>query len=211
MRKIDTTALIEDGAVLGQGVEIGPYAIIGAGCRIGDGSRIGAFTICEGRVVIGIRCSIGHHAVLGTPPQDVSYQGEESGIEIGDETIIREFVTIHRSTGLKKWTRIGKKCFIMAYGHIAHNCLIGDEVTLANGSTLAGYVTVEDQATLSGLVGVHQFVRIGRLAMIGGLSKVIKDVPPYTLADGHPVKLYGLNKVGMQRRGVSQKDREVIK
>lgn len=208
---IHPTACIEKGALLDAGVEVGPYSIVGGGARIGEGTRIGAFSVIEGRVSIGRNCTIGHHVVLGAPPQDVAYRGEDSEVVIGDNTVLREFVTIHRATGEGKSTRVGNNCFIMAYCHIAHNCEIGDEVTMANGAALAGYVTVGPQAVLSGYVGVHQFVRIGRLAMVGGLSKVVMDVPPFLLVDGHPAQIFGLNVVGLRRRGFSAKERELIK
>lgn len=208
---IDPTARIARSAIIGEGVEIGPYAIVGEGVRIGDHVRIGPFVVLESRVEIGPHCIIGPHAVIGAPPQDFSYRGEDSAVIIGERTTIREFVTIHRATGEGKVTQIGKECLIMAYCHIAHNCLVGNGVVMANGAMLCGYVTVEDWATLSGLSGIHQFVRIGRLCMIGGMSKVVMDVPPYTLADGHPARIYGLNKVGMKRRGFSVETRETIK
>lgn len=207
---IDRTALIDPEAQIGKDVEIGPYVVIRGKVTIGDGTRIGPFAVLEGRVEVGPFCVIGHHAVIGTPPQDVAFRGEESGVVIGEGTVLREFVTVHRATGEGKVTHIGRSCFIMAYCHIAHNCFVGDEVTMANGASLAGYVTVEDWATLSGFVGVHQFVRIGKLAMVGGLSKVVMDIPPYALADGHPARIFGLNRVGMRRRGIPPKKRESI-
>ncbi len=208
---IDPRAIIEDGARLGRGVEIGPYAIIGKHAVIGDSVRIGAFTVLEGRTTLAKGVTIGHHAVLGTPPQDVAYRDEKTSVEIGEDTVVREFATIHRATGEGCSTRIGKSCFLMAYCHIAHNCRVGNAVTMANGASLSGYVVVEDMATLSGLVGVHQFVRIGRMAMVGGLSKVVKDIPPFSLADGHTARLYGLNLVGMKRRKMTKEEREEIK
>ena len=209
--KIDPRAIIEEGAVLAENIEIGPYTIIGKNVTVHDYTRIGAGVILEGNVHIGSKCIIGHHAVIGTPPQDLSYRGEESGVWIGDETVIREFSTVHRATGLGNETRIGKKCFIMSYCHIAHNCWIGDEVTMANNASLAGYVDIDDWATLSGFVGVHQFVRIGKLVMVGGLSKVVMDIPPFCLADGHPTHLFGQNVVGMKRRGYGKEERDQIK
>ncbi len=208
---IDPTARVSGEAILAEGVEIGPYAIVGKGVKIGAYTRIGPFAVLEGRVDIGPHCVIGPHAVIGAPPQDLSYRGEETSVVIGERTTIREFVTVHRATGEGKVTRIGRECFIMAYCHIAHNCSVGDGVVMANGAMLCGHVTIEDWATLSGLLGVHQFVRLGRLCMIGGMAKVTMDIPPYTLADGHPARLYGLNRVGMKRRGFSPEKREAIK
>ncbi len=209
---VDPTARVDTRAQLGEDVEVGPYAIIGEHVKIGEGTKIGAFVVLEGRLEIGPSCFIGHHSVIGAPPQDLAFRGEASKVVVGEGTVIREFVTIHRATGEGKVTHIGKACFIMAYCHIAHNCFVGDGVTMANGASLAGYVKVEDWAVLSGFVGVHQFVRIGRLAMIGGLSKVVMDIPPYTLADGHPARVFGLNRVGMRRRGISpQKQGEIAR
>lgn len=208
---IHPTACVEKGAVLDRNVEVGPYSIIGKKAEIAEGAKIGAFSVIEGRVKIGKNCNIGHHVVLGAPPQDVAYRGEDTEVVIGDHTILREFVTVHRATGEGNSTRIGNNCFIMAYCHIAHNCELGDEVTMANGAALAGYVKIGSQAVLSGYVGVHQFVHIGRLAMVGGLSKVVMDVPPFLLVDGHPARIFGLNVVGLRRRGFSLAERELIK
>jgi len=208
---IDPRAVIEDGARIGREVEIGPFTVIGKHTVIGDYVRIGACAVVEGRTVLAEGVSVGSHAVLGTPPQDVAYQGEKTSVEIGEGTIIREYVTIHRATGEGCSTRVGKSCFLMAYCHVAHNCRVGNEVTMANGASLSGYVRVGDRATISGLVGVHQFVNIGRMAMVGGLSKVVKDIPPFSLADGHPARLYGLNLVGMKRRGMNREERDEVK
>ncbi|HOQ51643.1 MAG TPA: acyl-ACP--UDP-N-acetylglucosamine O-acyltransferase [Candidatus Atribacteria bacterium] len=210
MKKIDSTARIGKEVALEEGVEIGPYSILKGEIKVGAHTKIGAFTVIEGNVEIGSHCNIGHHVVIGTPPQDLSYQGEKTQVIIGERTTLREFVTVHRATGEGKATSIGDDCFIMAYCHIAHNCYLGNGITMANNSTLAGYVEIEDLATLSGWVGVHQFVRLGKLVMIGGLSKVVMDIPPYTLADGHPARIFGLNMVGMKRRGIEGKKREEI-
>ncbi|HXL01652.1 MAG TPA: acyl-ACP--UDP-N-acetylglucosamine O-acyltransferase [Candidatus Atribacteria bacterium] len=210
MKKIDPTAKIEKEVEIGEEVEIGPYSILQGEIKVGAHTKIGAFTVMEGKVKVGPYCNIGHHVVIGTPPQDLSYRGEETQVVIGDRTTLREFVTVHRATGEGKITSIGDDCLIMAYCHIAHNCRLGNGITMANSSALAGYVEVEDLATLSGWVGVHQFVRLGKLVMIGGLSKVVMDIPPYTLADGHPARIFGLNVVGMKRRGIEKDKREEI-
>lgn len=209
--EISPAAFVQKGAQLGKGVKIGPGTCIGEKVQIGDGTEVGAFSIIEGKVSIGSNCFIGHHVVIGTPPQDVSYQGEETEVIIGDDTILREFTTVHRATGEGQKTLVGPGCFIMAYAHVAHNCQIGKEVTMANGANLAGYVKIENWAVLSGMVGVHQFVRVGKLAMVGGLSKVVQDIPPYLMADGHPARLYGLNLVGMKRRGIEREARVEIR
>jgi len=210
VNKIDSTAKIGKEVELGEGIEIGPYSILQGKIKVGDYTKVGAFAVMEGRVKVGSYCNIGHHVVIGTPPQDLSYRGEETQVIIGDRTTLREFVTVHRATGEGKVTSIGDDCFIMAFCHIAHNCHLGNGITMANNSALTGHVEVEDFATLSGWVGVHQFVRLGKLVMIGGLSKVVMDIPPYTLADGHPARLFGLNVVGMKRRGIEKEKREQI-
>jgi UDP-N-acetylglucosamine acyltransferase len=138
-------------------------------------------------------------SVLGGSPQDVKYRGEPTAVEIGDGTVIREYTTINRATTQSFRTTVGKNCFIMSYVHLGHDCHVGDGVVLVNGVQLAGHVTVEDRAIISGLTAVHQFVRIGRFSFIGGCSRVAQDVPPYTRAVGNPIKLYGLNSVGLRR------------
>lgn len=202
--KIDPTAIVAPGAVLGEDVSIGPYAVIGKDVRIGSRTRIGSHAVIEGWTEIGEGCQISPHALIGTPPQDLKYKGEKTFIQIGEGTIIREFATIHRATtGFSGRTVLGKNNFIMAYAHVAHDCLLGDHVILANLATLAGHVEIEDYAIIGGLSAVHQFVRVGRYAMVGGCSGVLKDIPPYVKAQGNLAKLYGLNTVGLRRHGFS--------
>lgn len=208
--RIHPTALVSAKAEMGEGVEIGPYCTIGDNVEIGDGTKIGPGVSIQGWVKIGKRCRIYQGTVIGTEPQDIHHKGERSFVRIGDDNIIREYVTIHRGTSPDSTTEIGNGNFLMAYCHIAHNCQIGNRVIIANMGTLAGYVKVEDSAVIGGLTGIHQFVRVGTLAMIGGCSKVIKDIPPYTLADGHPASLWGLNVVGLRRAGFSETTREYL-
>jgi len=208
---IHPTAIVDSGAQLEEGVEIGPYSIIGKNVRIGKRTKIGSGVLIEGWTTIGEDCVISKGAAIGGPPQDLHYKGVRSFIKIGDRNLIREYVTIHRGTKEESTTRIGNDCFIMAYSHIAHNCTIEDGVIMANLGTLAGYVTVEKKVVIGGLSAAHQYVRIGAYSIIGGCSKVVKDVPPYTKVDGHPATLWGLNTIGLRRGGFSPKTRELLK
>jgi UDP-N-acetylglucosamine acyltransferase len=200
---IHRTALIEPTAELGPDVAVGPYAIIGPRVTVGDHTQIAAHAVLERNTRVGRGVKIGYGTVIGNDPQDLKYKGEETWVQIGDGTIIREYCTINRGTTATGKTSVGQRCFIMTYVHIAHDCAIGSDVILANGIQMAGHVTVEDRAIISGLVPIHQFVRIGTYAFVGGGSRVNQDVPPYTKAVGNPVHLYGLNSVGLQRAGFS--------
>jgi len=211
IRKSHETAVIHSGARIGKDVEVGPYAVIGENVLIGDGTKIGAHVVIDGWTSIGKNCVIFPGASIGSEPQDLKFRGEKSYVFIGDNTKIREFVTINRATGEGEETRIGSHCLLQAYTHVAHNCVLGNHVIMSNAATLAGHVTVEDRANISGLTGVHQFVKIGRNAMVGGASKVVQDVPPFVIADGHPAKVVGLNNVGMARAGISETARRSLK
>jgi len=208
---IHPTAIVSPHAELEDGVEVGPYSIIGDNVQIGEGTKIGPHVSIEGWTKIGKRCRILQGAVIGTPAQDVHYKGERSFVEIGDDNLIREYVTIHRATGEESKTYIGNNNFLMAYSHIAHNCWIGNRVVIANMGTLAGHVRVEDRAIIGGLSAVHQYVRIGKYAMIGGCSKVVKDIIPFSIADGHPASLWGLNIVGLRRANFPLSTRNILK
>lgn len=199
--RIHPSALIDASAELGADVEIGPWAIVGPRCVVGDGSTIAARATLERHVRLGQRVHVGIGAVLGGDPQDLKYRGEETWVDIGDETSIREYATINRGTAHSITTSVGKNCFLMSYVHLAHDCHVGDHVIISNGTQLAGHVTVEDRATISGLCAVHQFARIGRYSFTGGCSRVAQDVPPFVRAVGNPIKLFGLNSVGLQRAG----------
>jgi UDP-N-acetylglucosamine acyltransferase len=201
--KVHPTAIVSPDAQLGADVEIGPFAIVGPQVVIGPRSRIAARAILEQNVRLGEECRVGTGSILGGAPQDLKYAGEETWVEVGDGTIIREYCTINRGTTQSRRTSLGKGCLVMTYVHIAHDCHIGDRVILANGVQLAGHVTIDTCATVSGLTPVHQFVKIGAYAFVGGMSRVTKDVPPYTKAVGSPMKLYGLNAIGLQRHGFS--------
>lgn len=202
--KIHPTAIVERGAKLADDVQVGPYAFIGENVEIKKGTTIFSHAVIEGRTTIGQDCKIFSGAVIGSIPQDLKYKGKNSFLIIGDENIIREYVTINPGTEEGSSTSIGNGNLFMAYSHVAHDCKIGDSNIIANVGTLAGYVTIEDRVTLGGLAAVHQFVRLGRLSIIGGCSKVVQDVPPYSTCDGHPGRVYGLNIVGLKRAKVSQ-------
>lgn len=199
---IHPTAIVSAEAEIGDDVEIGAFAIVGEGCAIGDGSVIAARATIERNVKIGRGVKVGIGSILGGAPQDLKFAGEETTVEIGEGTTIREYVTVNRGTAYSFTTTVGRNCLLMSYAHIAHDCRVGNGVTLANMVQLAGHVTIEDKAILSGLSAVHQFARIGRHSFIGGMSRVSKDIPPFLKAVGNPVKLYGLNTIGLQRSGM---------
>ena len=209
--RIHPTALIDAGAEIGEGVEIGAQAIVGEGCRIGDGCVISPRAMLERNVILGCGVKVGVGTVLGGDPQDLKYKGEHTTVEIGDGTTIREYTTINRGTTQSYKTTVGKGCFLMSYVHLAHDCHVGDGVIISNGTQLAGHVTIDEKAILSGLVAVHQFATIGRYCFIGGCSRVAKDVPPYVKAVGNPIKLYGLNTVGLERNGFPEEVRRELK
>lgn len=205
------SALIDDDAELGEGVVVGPWAIIGPGVRIGDNTEVGPRVLIERDTIIGEDCTIHNGAVLGSDPQDLKYQGENTTLEIGDRTVIREFATLNRGTAAAGRTVVGSDCLLMAYTHVAHDCEIGNHVILANAVNMAGHVLIEDWVIVGGVTPIHQFVRIGAHAFVGGGSRIPQDVPPYCRVAGNPPKLYGLNSVGLERRGLSQEVRSALK
>lgn len=202
--RIHSTAIVSSEAEIGSDVEIGPYAIIGDNCVVGPGCVISARATLERNVKLGSNVKIGIGTIVGGLPQDLKFAGEETTVEIGDFTVIREYTTINRGTAQSFKTTVGKSCLLMSYVHLGHDCHIGNHVILSNVVQLAGHVTIEDRAIVSGLSAVHQFVRIGGQSFIGGCSRVSKDIPPFLKAVGNPVKLYGLNTVGLQRGGMDE-------
>jgi UDP-N-acetylglucosamine acyltransferase len=198
---IHPTALIDPGAELGVGVTVGPYAIIGPQVVVGDRCRIGPRATLQRNVRLASGVRIGDGSILGGDPQDHKYNGEETWVEVGEDTIIREYSTINRATTATYRTTVGARCFIMTYVHLAHDCHVGDDVVIANATQCAGHVSIHDRAILSGLNAVHQFVTIGTYAFVGGGSRVNQDIPPYVKAVGNPMELYGLNSIGLQRAG----------
>jgi UDP-N-acetylglucosamine acyltransferase len=201
---------VDPSAQLGVGVEIGPGAVIGPRVRIGDGSTVGSHCLITGRTTVGARCRIHHGAVLGTPPQDLKFAGERTSLEVGDDTEIREYATLNVACDEGQVTRVGARCLLMAYSHVAHNCRLGDHVIVANATQFAGYVTIEDWAIVGGLTAVHQFVRIGCHAFIGGGSRIAQDVAPYILIAGSPPRHGSINRIGLERRGFAPATREAI-
>ncbi len=201
--QIDPRAIIKPSLKLGKNVTIGPYAVVGDHVNIGDGCVIDGFSQVLGYTEVGEGCHIFPYAVIGNIPQDLKYKGQKSYLVIGKNNRIREFVTINPGTEKGAQTIIGNNNLIMAYSHIAHDCVIGNDNILANAATLAGYVTVGNAAVIGGLVAIHQFCRIGDYAIVGGCSKVVQDIPPYTMCDGHPAVVCGLNLVGLRRAGFS--------
>jgi len=208
---IHPTAMVDKKAKLAPDVEVGPCSIIGPNVSIGAGTRIGPHCVIEEYTTIGRNCGIFAGAIIGGVTQDLKFNGDRSFVQIGDNNNIREYVTINRSTTKDAATRIGNGNLIMAYTHIAHDCRIGNNVIIANAGTFAGHVTIEDNATIGGMVGIHQFVNVGALSIIGGCSKVVKHIPPYAMADGHPTRIYGLNVVGLKRAGISTETRKNLK
>jgi UDP-N-acetylglucosamine acyltransferase len=204
---IHPTAIVEDGAQLAEDVHVGPFCVIGAQVRIGAATKLISHVSVAGRTEIGGECTIHPFATIGGPPQDISYRGEDTACVIGDGNTIREYVTINRaSTKADGVTRIGNSNFIMAYAHIAHDCMVGSNVTMANGANLAGHVHVDNYASIMGLSAVHQFARVGKYAYVGGITGVPNDIPPFVMAAGSRAKLYGLNVVGLERRGFSKEE-----
>ncbi len=208
---VHPTAIVDDSASLGVGVEIGPWAIVGPNVAVGDGSILGPRVYVEKDTTIGEDCFISNGAVLGTDPQDLKYSGEPSVLVIGDRTKVREFATLNRGTSAGGRTTVGSDCLIMAYAHVAHDCEIGNHVILANSVNMAGHVIIEDWVIVGGVTPIHQFVRIGAHAFVGGGSRIPQDVPPYCRVAGNPPKLYGLNSVGLERRGLSEEVRKALK
>jgi len=202
--RIHPSAIISRHAEVASDVEVGAFAIIGDSCVVPSGCIISPRATLERNVTLGNNVKVGMGTILGGPPQDLKFAGEETTVEIGEGTVIREYTTINRGTSHSFKTTVGRNCLLMSYVHLGHDCHIGNNVILSNVVQLAGHVIVEDKAIVSGLSAAHQFVRIGRHSFIGGCSRVSKDIPPFLKAVGNPVKLYGLNTVGLQRSGMDE-------
>ncbi len=209
---IHPSAIVSPEAEIASDVEIGPYSVVGPEVTIGEGSAVGPHVVIEGPTEIGRNCRIFQFASIGAAPQDLKFKGEKCKVIIGNNNIIREFVTIHRATAADiGMTCIGDNNLLMAYCHVAHNCKLGNNIVMANAANLAGHIHVEDFVTIGGLSGVHQFCRIGCHAMIGGASAVTRDVPPYVVVSGNRAKIYGLNMIGLERRGFSAESLKALK
>lgn len=208
---IHPSAIVHPDAVLGEGVEVGPWAFIDGMVKIGARTKIGPRVTIEGRTTIGEDNVIFTGAVVGSLTQDKKADGGVSYLKIGDRNVIREYATLNPGTLNGTETVVGNDNLLMAYCHVAHDCVIGNGATLANNATLAGHVIVEDQAIIGGLSAVHQFVRIGKLSITGGCSKVVQDIPPFMMVDGHPAQAFGINSVGLDRAGYTPEDKSAIK
>jgi UDP-N-acetylglucosamine acyltransferase len=208
---IHPTAVISQSAEIGAGVSVGPYAVIEDQVVIGYGCEIASHVVIKRFTTLGRGNRVFEHAVLGGLPQDVKFKDEKSRLVIGDDNLIREGVTLHRASGEGEATFIGSRNFLMIGVHIAHNCVIGDDNIFANEVALAGHITVEDHVFLSNNVGCHQFVRLGRYAMVGGKSKIVQDVLPFFITDGNPPRVRGVNAVGLRRAGFSTEARRALK
>jgi UDP-N-acetylglucosamine acyltransferase len=209
--EVHPTALVDDAAELAEGVVIGPYSVVGPGVVLGARTRVGPHVLIERDTRVGEDCAIHNGAVLGTDPQDLKYAGEPTQLLIGDRTVVREYATLNRGTSALGRSSVGNDCLLMAYAHVAHDCTLGDHVIISNSVNMGGHVSIEQWATVGGGTQIHQFVRIGQHAFVGGASAVRKDVPPYVKASGSPIQLYGLNSVGLQRRGFSDEVRRELK
>jgi UDP-N-acetylglucosamine acyltransferase len=209
--ELHETAIVHPGAGIGRNVAIGPYSVIGENVELGDNTSVGSSVLIEGRTTIGRNNRIFHGASIGTIPQDLKYDGANSSLRIGDDNVIREYVTINIATNEGEATIIGNNNLLMAYVHVAHNCVIGDHVILANAVNLAGHVRIDDYAIVGGVVPVHQFVSIGAHAMIGGGSRIPKDIPPFIKVAGNPPRVGGMNIVGLTRRGFTREQRDLLK
>jgi UDP-N-acetylglucosamine acyltransferase len=208
---IHPSALVDASVVLAPNVTVGPFAVIEPDVEIGAGCDVRAHAVVKRFTTIGAGCVIHEHAVLGGEPQDISFKGGRSGVRVGERTQLREGVTIHRSTRVGGETTVGSDCLLMAYVHLGHDCAVGDGVIVANNTAFGGHVTIERKAFVSGQVAVHQFCRIGRLAMVGASAKVVQDCLPFVITDGHPARARGLNVVGLRRAGFGASELRVLK
>jgi UDP-N-acetylglucosamine acyltransferase len=211
LMNIHPTAIVSPRARIAGNARIGPYAIVEEEVSIGEACEIAAHAVIKRFTTLGRGNRIYEHAVLGGEPQDVKFRNELSRLVIGDDNLIREYATLHRASGEGQETRIGSRNFLMIGVHVAHNCVVGDDNIFANGAALAGHITVEDHVFLSNNVGCHQFVRLGRYAMVGGKSKIVQDVLPFFTTDGNPPRVRGLNSVGLRRAGFSSESRRALK
>ncbi len=202
---IHPSTVVSSKTKIAEGVKIGPFSIIGEDVTVGRDTIIGSHVVIDRNTVVGKKNRIYPFVSIGLPPQDIGYRGEDTRVIIGDENIIREFVTINRATTKQdKVTKVGNKNYIMAYAHVAHDCTLGNSIIMSNAAALGGHIEIGDHAIIGGLVAIHQFVRIGAYAFIGGKSAIVKDIPPFMMASGDRARLFGLNQVGLKREGFSQ-------
>jgi len=211
MNIIDSTALITEGAQLGENNQIGPFCMIGKDVKLGNNNVLVSNVVIDGDTTIGDGNQFYHSAVVGSNPQDLKFNGEPTKLIIGSNNTIREFATINKSATMDEPTQVGDNCLLMAYSHIAHNCILGNNLVIANAVQLAGHIHIHDFVIIGGMTAIHQFVKIGKYAFVGGKSGVKKDVPPFTRGEGFPYKVIGLNSVGLQRKGFSREQLTEIK
>jgi UDP-N-acetylglucosamine acyltransferase len=209
--QIHPTAIIEPQVQLGADVVVGAYAYVGGTAVIGDGTVIHHHGTVEGNTVLGRKCEVFPYAAVGTKTHDLKFTGGNPGLRIGDRNVFREYVTVHFATKDGDHTRLGNDNVILAYSHVAHDCVIGNHLVMSSQSALAGHVIVEDHVNIAWGTGVHQFCRIGAYAMLGGLAKVVQDVPPFFIADGMPAVIRSINKVGLERNGFTPEQIERVK
>ena len=206
MPRIHPLAAVDESAVIADDVVIGPFSYVEANVTIGEGCRLDSHSTLKANTFLGRRNYVGQGTVLGGDPQDRKYKGELTFLKIGDDNVFREYVTVHRATGEGRYTTIGNDNYVMAYSHFGHNVTFGDHITVANGVNVAGHVTVEDHVVLGGMSGLHQFVRVGTVAMVGGMSRISKDAPPYMLTEGEN-EVLDINAVGLRRFGITSEAR----
>ncbi|GBD86547.1 acyl-[acyl-carrier-protein]--UDP-N-acetylglucosamine O-acyltransferase [bacterium BMS3Abin03] len=211
MNNFHSTAIVSSKATIGDNVTIGPFAFIEDDVEIGNDCRIGPHAAVYNGARIGDRVKIMQGAAVSNIPQDLKFDNEESCFYLGDDSIIREFVTLHRGTVDTGYSKVGKNCLLMAYAHVAHDVIIGDNCIIANGVQVAGHVTIEDYVIIGGCTPVHQFCKVGQHSMTGGAFRIVKDVPPYVVAGNEPLKFHGLNVIGLRRRGFSNDDIMTLK
>ncbi|MCK5050911.1 MAG: acyl-ACP--UDP-N-acetylglucosamine O-acyltransferase [Candidatus Cloacimonetes bacterium] len=211
MTKIHSTAIVDPNAVIGNNCVIGPFCIVHENVKLGDNNELVSSVIIDGHTTIGDGNKFFHSAVIGTDCQDLKYKGEPTKLIIGNNNTFREFCTINKSATMDEPTQIGDNCLFMAYSHVAHNCILGNNLIIANAVNFAGHIHVHDNVIIGGMVALHQFVKVGTYAFIGGKSGIKKDIPPYTRGEGSPYIVRGLNSVGLQRRGFSNESIKSIK
>lgn len=211
MAKIHPSAIVDPAAEIAEDAEIGPFCIIEKNVKIGRRTKLHSSVVVGQWTEIGEGNEIYPGAIIGVAPQDLRYSGERAYTRVGSRNVIREYVTIHRASDAEGVTSIGDDNLIMAYTHVAHNCMLGNQIIIANSCGLAGHVEIEDQAVLGGMCGLHQFVRVGKLAMLGGMAQIRQDVPPFSMVDGQPARIFGMNIRGMQRRGIDKDSRQALK
>jgi UDP-N-acetylglucosamine acyltransferase len=211
MTEIHPSAVIDKSATLGADVRIGAFCVVGPDATLAGGVELGHHVVLEGRIALGPRVKVGHGAVLGGVPQDLKFKpGTPSGVRVGEGTVIREYVTIHRSTQPEGWTEIGRDCLVMAMSHVAHDCRVGHGVIIINYAGITGHCEIGDRATIGGLTGIIPFTRVGTHAYVGGMAKLNADVPPYVIAEGQPATARGVNVIGLRRAGMAADDRRTL-